>query len=76
MKRDYSGLQNGSDIRGVAIEGENPRTLGPEEAFCLSAAFGKWLWWKQQIFALSPSVFVRWDFYAFLYSMRVALLHR
>ena len=43
MKRDYSGLQNGSDIRGVAIEGENPRTLGPEEAFCLSAAFGKWL---------------------------------
>ena len=39
-------------------------------------AFGKWLWWKQQIFALSPSVFVRWDFYAFLYSMRVALLHR
>ena len=43
MKRDCSGLQNGSDIRGVAIEGENPRTLGPEEAFCLSAAFGKWL---------------------------------
>lgn len=43
MKRDYSGLQNGSDIRGVAIEGENPRTLGPEEAFRLSAAFGKWL---------------------------------
>lgn len=43
MKRDYSNLQNGSDIRGVAMEGSSPVNLGREEAARLSAAFGKWL---------------------------------
>lgn len=39
-------------------------------------AFGKWLWWKQQIFTLEPAIFGRWSFYSFLHSMRVALLHQ
>jgi len=43
MKRDYSNLQNGSDIRGVAMAGSSPVNLGAEEASRLSAAFGKWL---------------------------------
>lgn len=41
--RDYSVLQNGSDIRGVALPGERPVNLGIEETVRLSAAFGKWL---------------------------------
>lgn len=48
MVKDYSGLQNGSDIRGVALSGEKPVTLGTEEAVNLSAAFGKWLAGKSQ----------------------------
>ena len=43
MSTNYSNLQNGSDIRGVAVAGENPLSLGKEEAIKLSAAFGTWL---------------------------------
>lgn len=41
MKR----LQNGSDIRGVALAGESGRevNLAPAEAFYLGAAFGEWV---------------------------------
>lgn len=45
MKHDYKKLQNGSDIRGIALEGiagEVPN-LGAEEAERLSAAFLLWL---------------------------------
>lgn len=45
MNRDYKKLQNGSDIRGVAltgIEGENPN-LGQKEAEHLASAFLMWL---------------------------------
>lgn len=42
---DYRKLQNGSDIRGVAIAGEEnePLNLGAEEAYRLTAAFALWL---------------------------------
>ena len=45
MKLDYKKLQNGSDIRGVAIEGVAGETLnlGAEEAYRLTAAFVLWL---------------------------------
>ena len=43
MSTNYSNLQNGSDIRGVAVAGEKPLSLGKEEAIKLSAAFGTWL---------------------------------
>ncbi|QAT43604.1 phosphohexomutase domain-containing protein [Aminipila luticellarii] len=45
MSRDYKKLQNGSDIRGVAmpgVEGEEPN-LGQAEAEHLASAFLKWL---------------------------------
>ncbi len=44
MNLDYSNLQNGSDIRGVAIakEGE-AANLGREETLRLTAAFAMWL---------------------------------
>lgn len=35
---DYSKLQNGSDIRGVALAGDEEVNLGREEAARLSAA--------------------------------------
>ena len=38
MSTNYSNLQNGSDIRGVAVAGEKPLSLGKEEAIKLSAA--------------------------------------
>ena len=43
--KDYSKIQNGSDIRGVAIEGVpgEPVTLTPEAATDLAAAFALWL---------------------------------
>ena len=40
---DYSKLQNGSDIRGVALAGDEEVNLGREEAARLSAAFAEWL---------------------------------
>ncbi len=45
MNLDYSRLQNGSDIRGVAIGGEDGRevNLGREETLRLTSAFAKWL---------------------------------
>lgn len=44
MSVDYKSLQNGSDIRGVALATEgSPVTLGEEETKRLTAAFGKWL---------------------------------
>lgn len=45
MSLDYSRLQNGSDIRGVAIRGEDGRevNLGREETMRLTAAFARWL---------------------------------
>ena len=45
MEYDYSKLQNGSDIRGIAMEGvpgEN-RNLGGEETFRLTRGFALWL---------------------------------
>ncbi len=45
---DYSKLQNGSDIRGVAMEGAEPVNLGREEAARLTAAFVLWLAEKSQ----------------------------
>lgn len=44
MSVDYRSLQNGSDIRGVALATEgSPVTLGDEEAYRLTLAFGCWL---------------------------------
>ena len=43
MNRDYSKLQNGSDIRGVALPGDEEVNLGKEEAIRLSIAFARWL---------------------------------
>lgn len=40
---DYSKLQNGSDIRGVALAGDEEVNLGREETARLSAAFAEWL---------------------------------
>lgn len=40
---DYSKLQNGSDIRGVALAGKEEVNLGKEEAARLTAAFARWL---------------------------------
>ena len=45
MATDYKKLQNGSDIRGVALEGiaGEPVNLGTEEAKNLTLGFAKWL---------------------------------
>lgn len=44
MSIDWKKLQNGSDIRGVAIErGEEKVNLTPEISSCIGAAFVKWL---------------------------------
>ena len=43
MNRDYSKLQNGSDIRGVALPGDEEVNLGRKEAIRLSIAFARWL---------------------------------
>ena len=45
MKADYKKLQNGSDIRGVALEGiEGEKVnLGKEEAAALTRGFVRWL---------------------------------
>lgn len=43
MQRDYSKLQNGSDIRGVALPGEQEVNLGRDEALRLTTAFAEWL---------------------------------
>lgn len=40
---NYSKLQNGSDIRGVALLGEEEVNLGKEETLRLTAAFARWL---------------------------------
>ncbi len=42
---DYTKLQNGSDIRGVALPGveEEPVTLTPEAAGAIAQAFVRWL---------------------------------
>lgn len=52
------------------IKGERPKSYYRGKLY----AFGKWLWWKQQIFTLSPLIFSRWSLYSFGYSLRVALL--
>ncbi len=43
--KDYTNIQNGSDIRGVAIEGVpgEPVTLTPQAACDIAAAFALWL---------------------------------
>lgn len=43
--KDYKKLQNGSDIRGIAVEGvsEEKVNLTPKEAFHIAAGFAKWL---------------------------------
>lgn len=43
--KDYSSLQNGSDVRGVAleIEGGKPVNLTPQAARDIGRAFGRWL---------------------------------
>ena len=45
MELNYSKLQNGSDIRGVALDGVEGEkvNLGKEEAFRLTRAFAAWL---------------------------------
>ena len=45
MATDYKKLQNGSDIRGVAVEGVagEPVNLGPDQARALTLAFVQWL---------------------------------
>lgn len=42
---NWKQLQNGSDIRGVALEGiaDEPVNLTPERVTCLGKAFGTWL---------------------------------
>lgn len=50
MSRDYKKLQNGSDIRGIAltgVEGENPN-LGQPEAEHLASGFLLWLMKKTE----------------------------
>ena len=50
MNIDWKKLQNGSDIRGVAIEkGEEKVNLTPEIASCIGSAFVKWLSAKKGI---------------------------
>ena len=45
MGADFKKLQNGSDIRGVALEGVagEPVNLGKDEAAALTHGFVKWL---------------------------------
>ena len=45
MSRDYSKLQNGSDIRGVAMDAGDGRevNLGYEQTLRLTAGFASWL---------------------------------
>ena len=45
MSTDYSKLQNGSDIRGIAMVGDDGKevNLGKEEAFRLTMGFVKLL---------------------------------
>ena len=45
MSLDYSKLQNGSDIRGVALPGEEGKAvnLTRTEAIRLTLGFAKWL---------------------------------
>ncbi|MEG2074854.1 MAG: hypothetical protein RRY54_08795 [Angelakisella sp.] len=42
---DYKKLQNGSDIRGVALDGVHgePVNLTPQAVCDISASFGRWL---------------------------------
>lgn len=50
MNIDWKKLQNGSDIRGVAIaKGEEKVNLTPEIASCIGSAFVKWLSAKKGI---------------------------
>lgn len=50
MSIDWKKLQNGSDIRGVAIEkGEERVNLTPETASCIGSAFVRWLSEKKGI---------------------------
>ena len=46
-------LQNGSDVRGVALDGiENePITITPESVFCLGCAFVEWLREEKKIYS-------------------------
>ena len=44
MNTDWKKLQNGSDIRGIAVDrGEEKKNLTPEIASCIGASFVKWL---------------------------------
>ncbi|MBQ4447305.1 MAG: phosphomannomutase/phosphoglucomutase [Clostridia bacterium] len=59
--KDYSSLQNGSDIRGVAlsVEGGKPVNLTLEAARDIGAAFGVWL--RESCSEASPSVAIGRD---------------
>jgi len=39
----WKKLQNGSDIRGVALPGADPVNLGPYQTALIAAAFADWL---------------------------------
>lgn len=39
-------------------------------------AFKKWIRWRLKVLFIAPWLLIRWNFFSFLYSMKVALLHR
>ena len=39
-------------------------------------AFKKWIRWRLKVLFIDPWLLIRWNFFSFLYSMKVALLHR
>jgi len=47
IQHKFQELQNGSDIRGIAVENGHKANLRPIEAFCIAKAFTAWL--KDQV---------------------------
>lgn len=62
MNIDWKKLQNGSDIRGVAIErGEEKVNLTPEISSCIGSAFVKWLSAKKGISSTEIKISIGMD---------------
>jgi len=59
--KQYKRLQNGSDVRGVALEGVEgePVTLSPETAYFVACGFAEWL--KKKVNSKSPRVSIGRD---------------
>ena len=47
MNLNLKKLKSGTDVRGIAVEGENKITLTDEAVTLITKAFVKWLWGKK-----------------------------